>query len=303
MKRQAPSQNPKDTMQHRRSWVVAGCCCACGVLLLAAHAGRLHASIGGVELLSHHGGHGMEKPPLDVATPMRAIPGAGYGSSSVPGVEAQALLAQAKATAKKGMLDLEAASAAHLKATRKSALLQKAVDKRRKFLAHLDEMEATANASEERAAKSLLKAKVASKEMASSEKLARKADLEARADNSDAIATEAESRAAFELAIQDAVDERKSAEGLVKTEKNIANLETHVKNLKQRLLGLGTWEPFTGGAHDAHFKGVGTGGRGRGSRSTLARRGVSGWAAQPASSLGALGDKMVSAHVGEPLIH
>ena len=117
------------------------------------------------------------------------------------------------------------------------------------------------------------------------------------------VATEAESRAAFELAIQDAIDERKSAEGLVKTEKNIAHLDTHVKNLKQRLLRLGSWQPFTGGAHDAHFKGIGAGGGGRGRKSTLAPRGVSARAAQAASSLGALGDKIVTAHVGEPLIH
>ena len=117
------------------------------------------------------------------------------------------------------------------------------------------------------------------------------------------VATEAESRAAFELAIQDAIDERKSAEGLVKTEKNIAHLDTHVKNLKQRLLRLGSWQPCTGGAHDAHFKGIGAGGGGRGRKSTLAPRGVSARAAQAASSLGALGDKIVTAHVGEPLIH
>ena len=290
--------------------VPAGVAVVCAVLLVV-QAGRLQNAGAGAELLSHHGGHGMDKP-TDVSVKVRSIAGAGYSSSSVPGVEAQALLAQAKATAKKGMRDLEAASAAHLMAARKSALLQEALEKKKRSLTGIDAMEASANASEDHAAKSLLKAKGASKEMASSQDLAKKADLEARADNSDAIATEAESRAAFELAIQDAIDERKSAEGLIKTEKNIAHLQSHVKNLKQRLLGLGTWEPFKGGAHSAHFKssGSGVGDAGRGGRRSLAQRSASGSRRMSrdsgrafGSSLGALGDKMVSAHVGEPLIH
>ena len=95
------------------------------------------------------------------------------------------------------MRDLEAASAAHLMATHKSALLQKALDKKRRSLANIDDMEDRANASEDHAAKSLLKAQGAWKQMASSEGLAKKANLEAKADNSDAIATDAESRAAF----------------------------------------------------------------------------------------------------------
>jgi hypothetical protein len=40
-------------------------------------------------------------------TKIRKVPGAGYSSSSVEGVEAKALLAQVKATAKKGRTALE----------------------------------------------------------------------------------------------------------------------------------------------------------------------------------------------------
>jgi hypothetical protein len=60
---------------------------------------------------------------------LRKVPGAGYTTSNVEGLRAKALLAQAKATAKKGVGDLEAASAAHLQLESKSAQLHKAIER------------------------------------------------------------------------------------------------------------------------------------------------------------------------------
>jgi len=60
---------------------------------------------------------------------LRKVPGAGYATSNVEGLRAKALLAQAKATAKKGVGDLEAASAAHLQLESKSAQLHKAIER------------------------------------------------------------------------------------------------------------------------------------------------------------------------------
>ncbi len=59
----------------------------------------------------------------------RKVPGAGYATSNIEGLRAKALLAQAKATAKKGVGDLEAASAAHLQLESKSAQLHKAIER------------------------------------------------------------------------------------------------------------------------------------------------------------------------------
>jgi hypothetical protein len=117
-----------------------------------------------------------------------------------------------------------------------------------------------------------------------------------KADSSEAIATETKSRAAFERAIQDAIDERTSAVGLVRTEENMAHLYDHMKLLKQHLISMGTWEPWRGGAHDAHFKG-----RGRGR--SLARSRSTGSGRARGSDTDALDDKMVRAHVGRPFLH
>jgi len=274
----------------RRTQLVAtatGLLVVCAALVVVQRSGGGGAAL---SLLSHHGGQNKELE--DVSLKVRKVPGSGYQASNVEGLRATALLAQAKATASKGMKELEASSAAHLAAEEKSALLHKAIDNKQRSLSIVDADEHEANASEEHAAKSLLKAKLAIKTVARSAVTAEHANLEAQADNSEAIDTETKARANFELAIQDAIDERKSAEGIVDTEKNIAHLENHVKDLKHNLMWKGSWEPFHGGAHDAHFKG----GRGR---STLARRRH----ASHQSKMGALGDKIVHAHVGEPLVH
>ena len=266
---------------------------ACAALVIVQRGG-LAGGPAGTELLSKHGGH--NTAPEDVSLKLRKVPGAGYATSSVEGLRAKALLAQAKATAKKGVGDLEAASAAHLQLERKSAQLRKAIQRRQSFLANVDTQEADANKSEEVAAESLLHAKDATHTVDKSTESAHGAELEAQADSSEAIATETKARAAFERAIQDAIDERTSAEGLVRTEKNIAHLQEHMKNLKQRLLSMGTWEPWHGGSHDAHFKG-----RGRGRSLALSRRrGVGG---ARGTDTDALDDKMVHTHVGRPFVH
>ncbi len=271
--------------------VAAAVACAALVIVRVGLAG----GPAGMELLSQHGGH--NTAPEDVSLKLRKVPGAGYATSSVEGLRAKALLEQAKDTAKKGVVDLEAASAAHLQLDRKSVQLRKAIQRRQRFLANVDTLEADANKSEEAAAKSLLHAKDATHTVDSSTESAHGAELEAQADSSEAIATETKARAAFERAIQDAIDERTSAEGLVRTEKNIAHLQQHVKDLKQRLLSMGTWEPWHGGSHDAHFKG-----RGRGRSLALSRRrGVGGGAR--GTDTDALDDKMVHTHVGRPFVH
>ena len=224
-----------------------------GLLVVGAALFVMQRGAGRDLLLSHHGGQNRELE--DVSLKVRRVPGAGYHASNVEGLRAKALLAQAKATASKGMLELESASAAHLAAAQKSELLQKAIEKKQRYLSSVDKDELDANDSEEHAAKSLLRAKLAIKIVASSAVTAEHANLEAKADNSESIDFETKARAAYELAIQDAIDERKSAEGIVNTEKNIAHIEKHVKNLKQNMMWKGSWEPFHGGAHDAHFKG------------------------------------------------
>ena len=137
----------------------------------------------GTQLLSHHGGH--NKEPEDVSLKLRKVPGAGYASSSVEGLRAKALLKQAKVTASKGMEDLEAASAAHLEVQRKSKQLQRAIEKRQKWLADVDGMEHDADKAQDVAASSLLQAKGKTKVVAASAVSAEHANLEAHADSSE----------------------------------------------------------------------------------------------------------------------
>lgn len=132
----------------RRTQLVAT---ATGLLVVCAALVVVQRSGGGGaarSLLSHHGGQNKELE--DVSLKVRKVPGSGYQASNVEGLRATALLAQAKTTASKGMKELEASSAAHLAAEEKSALLQKAIDKKQKSqrsLSKSDAHEHKANAS------------------------------------------------------------------------------------------------------------------------------------------------------------
>jgi hypothetical protein len=85
-------------------------------------------------------------------TKIRKVPGAGYSSSSVEGVEAKALLAQAKATAKKGRAALEDASSMHLELQEDRKQLLEAIKKKQEWLAKGDAEDKEADESQESAA-------------------------------------------------------------------------------------------------------------------------------------------------------
>jgi 4-amino-4-deoxy-L-arabinose transferase-like glycosyltransferase len=85
-------------------------------------------------------------------TKIRKVPGAGYSSSSVEGVEAKALLAQATATAKKGRAALEDASSMHLELQEDRKQLLETIKKKQDWLAKGDAEDKEADESQESAA-------------------------------------------------------------------------------------------------------------------------------------------------------
>ena len=256
--------------------------------------------------------------PASAQLDLRRIPGAGYTMTSVEGLRAKALLAQAKKAATKGREDLEAASAAHLQVEAKSKMLQTALAKKRHVLKQAQQMEAKAEAAQNHAARALLRAKHAMQLVTPANERAAKADLEVRAASAEAVATDRKARAAFERAIQDAIVERKSAEGIVASEKNIAAETQRLERLKKELLTSGDWQPWDEGADDADLTGAGWHGmvqhrevvpavkRGRYTRQRRGR--VSRFDDRAAGvtlgrGLGSVGDKLVHTQVGEPLVH
>ena len=248
---------------------------------------------------------------------LRRIPGAGYTMTSADGLRAKALLAQATKAATKGREDLEAASAAHLQVAAKSKMLQTALAKKRHVLKQAQQMEAKAEAAQDHAARALLRAKHAMQLVTPANERAAKADLEVRAASAEAVATDRKARAAFERAIQDAIVERKSADGIVASEKNIAAETQRLERLKKELLSS-DWQPWDEGADDADLTGAGWHGmvqhrevvpavkRGRYTRQRRGR--VSRFDDRAAGvtlgrGLGSVGDKLVHTQVGEPLVH